>query len=140
MGAILSRVNRSETYAGYTDLEVMACPICGVTYAAPKRLLDYARKHPDQEWFCPNGHNLHFPGKTEEQKLREERDRRARVQSQLDQAEASLRATKGVVTKQRKQLDRVAKGVCPCCNRSFADVRKHMQTKHPEFVPAKASK
>jgi hypothetical protein len=23
--------------------------------------------------------------------------------------------------------------VCPCCNRSFQNLRRHMATKHPEF-------
>lgn len=132
---VLARVQRGETYSGYTDLEVMCCPICGVLYAVPERLLDHARSHPADEWYCPNGHNLHFPGKSNEQKLREERDRRAAVQARLDQTEASLRSTKGVVTKQRKKLQRVSAGVCPCCNRSFQNLSRHMENQHPEFKP-----
>lgn len=122
-----------ETFAGYTTLETMVCPMCGVMYAVPERLLEKARTDPRREWFCANGHNLHYPGKTEEQRIKALKDEVARQKAIRDQTEASLRATRGVVTRQRKRLERVAKGVCPCCNRSFTDVRKHMKSKHPEW-------
>lgn len=28
-------------------------------------------------------------------------------------------------------------GACPCCNRTFADMARHMKTKHPDFDPNK---
>jgi hypothetical protein len=28
---------------------------------------------------------------------------------------------------------RIGNGVCPCCNRSFTNLRRHMTTKHPEY-------
>lgn len=31
---------------------------------------------------------------------------------------------------------RIRNGVCPCCNRSFKDVHRHMKSQHPEFNPA----
>lgn len=133
MSWALQRVQRGETYSGYTDLRVMACPVCGVTYAAPERLVDSGERDPDLYWYCPNGHHLHFPGKSEAQKLREARNELARERARHDQTVASLRATKGVVTRQRAKLERVSKGVCPCCNRSFTDLRKHMANKHPEY-------
>lgn len=30
--------------------------------------------------------------------------------------------------------NRIAKGVCPCCSRTFLDLQRHMQTKHPDFT------
>ncbi len=32
--------------------------------------------------------------------------------------------------KRRRIEARVSKGVCPCCNRTFENVQKHMETKH----------
>lgn len=29
---------------------------------------------------------------------------------------------------------RTAAGVCPCCNRSFVQLARHMKTKHPDHV------
>jgi len=44
-------------------------------------------------------------------------------------------AAKGQLTKTKR---RVANGVCPCCNRTFADLSAHMHGQHPEYgeVPA----
>ena len=40
-------------------------------------------------------------------------------------------AAKGQISKLKK---RASAGVCPCCNRSFQNLRRHMGNKHPEFV------
>ena len=29
---------------------------------------------------------------------------------------------------------RVGHGVCPCCNRTFGDLYRHMSTKHPGYA------
>jgi chemotaxis response regulator CheB len=42
-------------------------------------------------------------------------------------------ATRAQLTKTKK---RVANGVCPCCNRTFKQLARHMKAKHPEFVGA----
>jgi hypothetical protein len=47
------------------------------------------------------------------------------------EAEKSLVATKGVVTKLKK---RGAAGVCPCCNRTVKQMAEHLAEKHPEYV------
>lgn len=131
MTVVTARPN--ETFAGYTTLEVDVCKTCGIMYALPEEMLDRARKNPSIWWYCPNGHNWHFPVRTDEQKLAAARNDLARERSRHDQTKASLSATKGVVTRQRKKLERVAHGVCPCCNRSFRDLKRHMKTKHPEY-------
>lgn len=122
-----------ETFAGYTTLEVDVCKTCGIMYALPEKMLDRARKNPSIWWHCPNGHEWHFPVRTEQQKLKDARDDLARERARHDQTRASLSATKGVVTKQKAKLERVAKGVCPCCNRHFKDLRRHMESKHPDY-------
>lgn len=33
----------------------------------------------------------------------------------------------------KKMRDRVKNGVCPCCNRSFDNLLRHMRTKHPDY-------
>lgn len=64
----------------------------------------------------------------------------ARLERQLANREEDLRAakaahavTKGKLTKTR---NRIAKGVCPCCNRSFVNLGKHMAGQHPDFGAA----
>jgi hypothetical protein len=132
-------VHRSpgETFAGYTQLEALSCANCGVLFAAPEHMLDKRRDN-HETFYCPSGHSNYFPDESQAEKYKRlfnaEKDRRAQVQARADQTQASLSATRGVVTKQRKKLERVSKGICPCCNRSFRDLKRHMQTKHPDYA------
>lgn len=48
------------------------------------------------------------------------------------QNERRLAATKGVVTRIK---NRVGKGVCPCCKRTFPNLGAHMSEKHPDWAP-----
>lgn len=97
----------------------------------------------EQTFFCPAGHPQHFPlGESETDKLRRERDRLKQDQAWYEdrlRAEKASReladrraaAARGQVTKLKK---RAAAGVCPCCNRTFTDLHRHMNTKHPGFI------
>lgn len=123
--------------AGSQTLVVEECPTCAVIYAIPQLLKDKALQHrgpSGKSIHCPNGHSWHYTGKTEAEKLREqlerERERAGRITADRDQIEASLRATRGVVTRMK---NRASAGVCPCCNRTFQQLARHMQAKHPEF-------
>lgn len=135
-----TKVQRGETFAGYTDLEVHVCGECGVLFGAPQKLFA-ARRCDGQVFYCPNGHARVFRESEADRLRRElerERDRRANLRSRLDQTEASLRAARGAATRARNERDRdrrrIAAGVCPCCKRSFANLRRHMTAKHPEFA------
>lgn len=125
----------------YTNsLEVTSCGSCAIDFAMPGEKLTRHRCDGTEFW-CPNGHRLTFK-QTREQELREKLERaekqleyaRTSRKSWQDQAETAERrrsAQVGVTTKLRK---RVANGVCPCCNRSFVDLHKHMSGQHPEFA------
>src|SRR5262245_22389812 len=85
---------------------------------------------------CGYGHAQHFTDEDDEiVKIRRERDRLKQKVAQLDDT----------ITAQTKQIadlkqasvtmaKRVAAGVCPCCNRSFVQLQRHMKTKHPLYV------
>ena len=122
----------------YGEFDVRTCGDCGVMWAMTVGFVE-ARRNDHRTWYCPNGHTWHYSGESDQEKMRrqrdEARDRAARAEALRDQTEASLRATKGVVTKQRKKLARVKLGVCPCCNRHFENVEAHMATEHPDFDP-----
>ena len=115
---------------------------CGVHHAVPKELYDYvSRQHRDgrqqSSIYCPLGHAWSFAGEGKAaelaRELGNEAARRARAVAERDQAEASARAYKGVATKARK---RAAAAVCPCCNRSFVQLRRHLAAKHPDYTGA----
>ena len=125
------------TYTG--TLAIEECYKCHVVFAMPKDLQERARDR-GETFYCPLGHGQVY-STTEVAKLKaklareqewrtraEIRERAAR--DQADAATRSARAYKGQVTKIRK---RVGNGVCPCCNRTFANVARHMTTQHPDF-------
>lgn len=101
-------------------------------------------------FYCTWGHSNYYPkGPTEAEELRRERDRLKQQTARLEEevlrqqrwrataeesAKASERrasAARGQVTKLKK---RAANGVCPCCNRTFVDLQRHMATKHSGFL------
>lgn len=110
----------------------------------------YLRNH--AVFYCTHGHQQHFAeGKTREQKLQEqlddERRQRQRAEQRVAQkddeigqqrlfkerAERSASAYKGQATRLR---NRAKTGVCPCCNRTFQQLARHMASQHPDFTPA----
>ena len=109
------------------------CGECDINFGMPREFYD-ARQDDGRTWYCPNGHSCCFRESSEE-KLKRELDRTTRclqsTQGQLHITENSRRAYKGQLTKTRR---RVSNGVCPCCNRTFADLANHMHDKHPEWA------
>ena len=106
---------------------------CGIVFGLEAGYYD--RRHNDHGWFhCPNGHPQHYPQKSDLEKarvaLQMERDAKEAALQRERSTRLALRAQKGQVTRLRR---RAAAGVCPCCHRSFSALRRHMQTKHPEF-------
>jgi hypothetical protein len=138
MSVVLSRVQEGYTYKGDLDLKVMTCPLCGVTYAIPLRMQENARDRGEGriQWYCPNGHQLgyHGPSAADEQRERAEREqRRANAERDLRaDTERRLAAQRGATTRAKK---RTAAAVCPCCHRSFSQLRRHMASKHPDYDP-----
>jgi hypothetical protein len=126
------------TYSG--RLVVTTC-WCGMVHAVPEELRDYQlRQHRDGRTmisiYCPLGHARVRAGKGEAARLREKLEaeyaKAARLTAEADQLFASNSALKGAATKARK---RAKAGVCPCCNRTFQQLARHMKSKHPNFDP-----
>jgi ssDNA-binding Zn-finger/Zn-ribbon topoisomerase 1 len=105
------------------------CCNCGVTFAMAKKFKEQ-RLRDRQTFYCPAGHGQHYTGETDADKLRRAEQRNRALKDQLDAAEASRAAYKGQATKYRNQVARTENGVCPHCNRSFVDLRRHMGSKH----------
>ncbi len=144
MSGVLQRVSDGYTYAADFNLKVMDCPDCGVMYAIPQTMQENAYRigHRKIVWFCPNGHELGYNGKSETERerdaaqaaLKQERNRANAERDLRVHTENQLRAQKGATTKARK---RAAAAVCPVdgCGRSFVQLRRHMAVKHPDYKP-----
>ena len=131
-------MNQTLVYVG--ELTIMRC-WCGIRHAVPSDLHDYQRRCFDDgrkvpDIWCPLGHT-HVPADTPEHErlrasLERERNRSARLSAERDQEKASARAYKGAATKAKK---RAAAALCPCCNRSFSQLARHMASQHPDYDP-----
>jgi hypothetical protein len=139
---------RGATWPTQVDMVVEHCCACGMPFAMPKDVRDELLEHssaselPTKSFYCPAGHQQHYTGPTREQRLRAEkealeqrlqwaRESDERNRQRALRAERSAAALRGVVTRTKS---RVGKGVCPCCNRTFTALQRHMATQHPEYV------
>ena len=91
-------------------------------------------------FYCPNGHGQHFT-ENQVEKLKKQNaslskrvdwaeDSARRARDEAEQVKRERTAIKGHLTRTRK---RIANGICPCCSRSFANVARHIENKHPAF-------
>lgn len=129
----------ARTISFTETLEVTQC-WCGMSFAVPDVLNRKARDE-GVTIYCPLGHTCHW-GETEADKLRKQlkTERESvefwRLQERVRREEAEheknrANGYKGALTKTKK---RVGKGACPCCNRVFVNVQRHMTTQHPDYA------
>jgi len=111
-----------------TDLVTETCCNCGIWFAMPRPLYNQRRRD-GENFTCPNGHKQHYTD-TDTVKLR-------RLEAQLTSTKDQLQAARDEGEQTRRTLvrerARFAAGVCPFCNRSFTAVRRHIETKHPDY-------
>jgi len=122
------------------ELMVEVCPHCHCVYAFPRDLYQRARDDSKVTVYFPNGHSWVYSTTLRERLAEAAKDANraeSRVIFWLEQHRASERSrasTRGHLTRLKK---RVAKGVCPCCNRTFRDLARHMESKHPNYAGKK---
>lgn len=131
-------------------ITITGCVRCKCDWAIPDALYMAAKASSSITFYCPYGHPQIFTeGPSEADLLRRERDRlKQQVAQREDEAKeawrvASLRdderlaaerrasAARGQVTRLK---NRAAAGLCPCCNRSFVNLQRHMASQHKGFV------
>lgn len=141
MSTVLQETTPGYSYRGETTLTVCVCDTCGITYGVPQKMVDRARELGQSQitWCCPKGHGgIGFHGlsgaERERRTMERERNRANANREHALEMERRYAAQKGATTRARK---RHAAGVCPCCKRSFKQVREHMERMHPDFDPAK---
>lgn len=116
------------------------CVICGVVFWMTDTLYK-ARRQDGRTFYCPNGHGMSYT-ETEADKLRRERDRLAQQQARLednirelshalDHEHRRSAAYKGQVTRLKTRANA---GLCPCCNRHFTNLERHIASKHPDML------
>lgn len=137
---------RGTEFVAGLNMVVETCCQCGMAFAMTRDFQNRALKNRGQNgqvFYCPAGHRQWYTGESEADKLRRERDRLKQNEAWYEQRNRELREEaehqrhrangyKGYATKLRK---RAKAGVCPCCNRHFEQLARHMANRHPEFSP-----
>lgn len=105
---------------------------CSVEHAIPEELDRQARQS-GHSIYCPLGHQWVMRN-SENDNLRRERDRlkqeNARIAGVAFDAEVARSKAENALKRHKK---RAAAGTCPCCNRTFSNMARHMKSEHPNF-------
>ncbi len=112
---------------------------CGTPFAVPTRMYNSAYND-GHTIYCPHGHTVVWK-ETQADKLRHDRDRLKQqithrddllreARADAEHQERRAAAFKGSATKLRK---RAKAGICPCCTRSFVNLKRHMDGQHPDW-------
>lgn len=122
-----------------TNLSETTCGTCGIIFAIPT-VFHQERKDTGGDFYCPNGHCLVYRETRMDQlqrRLNHLKQNEACLQDCIKEesqranaAERRSSAFKGQITRLKK---RGSAGICPCCNRSFINMKRHMATKHPDW-------
>jgi len=121
----------SLKFSEIITLEKFECIKCGIPFAMPESLAAALRREAGS-FHCPNGHSQGWH-ESEEDRLRKKlvaancealKERNARLEAEQKLAEE--------VKDKARLARRVRSGVCPCCNRTFSNLARHMKTKHQE--------
>ena len=132
MAAVVIPANR--TVYTETKIHIITCARCAIDFGIGA---DFMRRRREDHagFYCPNGHSNYYSGDNEEEQLRKRvkqlENTLTHTRDQREAAERSARAHKGVATRIK---NRVAKGVCPCCNRTFENLARHMVGQHPDWT------
>lgn len=118
----------------YNDtLQIIECGDCHISFAIPVDM--YRNRTRDgKSFWCPNGCKISYHDDENaklKRRLQAAEAAATHAQDQRLAAERSKAAIKGQLTKTK---NRVANGVCPCCNRSFVDLASHMAGQHPDYA------
>lgn len=129
----------SEYFTFSGTMVVEHCYKCKVAFAMTKEHNDRCRRT-KESFYCPNGHGQVY-AKSTESKLREQlhREEQRRIDAEEKATEAERR-TEVELALHRHTKDRVSNGVCPCCNRYFEKLHRHMKSKHPDYVGSHAGR
>ena len=104
-------------------LETEDCCNCGILFALPDYLMKRLKKN-GGFFYCPNGHQQYYTHNKEmKEKLQDQIKETTKLAGQLHKVKLEIKRMK----------KRSSVGVCPCCNRTFKQLAKHMKNKHPEY-------
>ena len=134
----------SITITHTSELTCITCPHCGGGYAISETYRFEAQRVGGfrMQWACPYCKQERGYGESEADRLKSQV---GRLQTDIERKEAEKRDyaernAKLVASRNacRGHFNRIARrvkaGVCPCCNRTFTNLARHMTTNHPAMA------
>lgn len=104
-------------------LTTCTCVACGIVFAMPSDFKSELRQN-HKTFYCPSGHSQWFSYETEAETLQKEL--RRKEQELADKVIENLNL--------QKEYLRLKKGTCPCCKRTFQNLKSHIRNQHPELL------
>lgn len=128
------------------ELETLQCASCQMTWAIPADFMKIRRRD-HAMFYCPAGHSNVYPQQSDIEKARADLAQARQNEAMHEEEKASLRNqlqmavnTANELRKaSRRTAKRISNGTCPDCNRTFANVARHMVSKHRKMVCGAAS-
>lgn len=119
-------------------LMAVKCCNCGIYFGMTETLYEQRNKD-GGPFFCPNGHSQFYTRHRDmEKELEVLRKKEAQMQAEMMLLQSELKYSnnllRGARAAKTRLENRVKKGVCPCCNRSFVQLARHMASKHPDYA------
>lgn len=114
----------------YTEKLVVEVCWCGMHHAVPAGLSQNARTHGTRV-HCPLGHGWSYSETDLDRATKQLASRTAQLDQETARADAAVAKAKRLEAEAKRLQKRAAAGVCPCCNRTFQNVARHMKTQHP---------
>lgn len=122
-----------------TGLVTIRCCECSVTFGMSDQLYKLRLKD-GKAFYCPVGHKQFFT-ENNEAALKKQlqnaltskqfyQDRADHYRESMIKEENRSRGLKGALTMTRR---RIANGKCPCCKKTFDDLKNHIKSDHPKY-------
>jgi len=84
-------------------------------------------------FYCPNGHAHHYQALSDVEIAVNERNAAQATANEARHAMLVAQKERDELAEAKRKLeDRIFAGVCPCCNRTFSNLHRHMEAKHPD--------
>lgn len=125
---------RGLIYTKTITMVTEVCCSCGILFGIPSDFQSDI-KRTKQLFYCPNGHAQSYKKSTYEIEIEKLKKDKEELAGSLANASVDKIQLEKQLRKSKKELDRVTKGVCPCCNRSFQNLHNHIKNQHPEYQP-----
>jgi len=116
------------------SLEAIECGCGHTVYMETTTMTRLQRSH--KTFYCTIcGEHRYWPGKSDLEKLR---GKLATTRDMLDTAimerNHNEHRRRGELAAKTRIKNRIANGVCPCCQRTFQNLGRHMKSQHPNYV------